>query len=120
MGMQLVAKPWDEAKLFRLGHTYERAAGWYRRRPPAFPAEIPPRFGADAAASQAAEPSSTTVTPGWVMDFARLQGMTFVTEDDARQIAPLLAPVKEQLVEARRVLKLDLEPPTRPAYSRRP
>jgi aspartyl-tRNA(Asn)/glutamyl-tRNA(Gln) amidotransferase subunit A len=119
MGMQLVAKPWEEATLFRLGHAYERAAGWYKQRPPAFPSEIPPRFGVAAEASPIEDSGGTSVTPEWVMDFARLQGMTFVTEDDARHIAPLLAPVKDQLNEARKVLKLDLEPPTRPAYTRR-
>ena len=49
---------------------------------------------------------------------AKLQGMSFVTEDDAQKIAPLLAPVKEQLAAARKNLKLTLEPPTRPAYER--
>jgi hypothetical protein len=39
-----------------------------------------------------------------------------VTEDDARKIAPMLAPVKEQLAAARKNLKLTLEPPTRPAF----
>jgi hypothetical protein len=43
--------------------------------------------------------------------------MTFVTEDDARKIAPLLAPVKDVLAAARKNLGLTLEPPTRPALS---
>jgi hypothetical protein len=49
------------------------------------------------------------------MQVAKLQGLTFVAEDDARKIAPMLAPVKEQLAAARKNLKLTLEPPTRPA-----
>ena len=43
--------------------------------------------------------------------------MLRITEDDARNIAPLLAPVKDVLEAARKNLKLTLEPPTRPAIS---
>jgi hypothetical protein len=49
------------------------------------------------------------------MDMARLLDYRFVTEEDARRIAVMLSPVKEQLRAAQRDLKLDLEPPTRPA-----
>jgi hypothetical protein len=49
------------------------------------------------------------------MDMSRLLHYDFVTEDDARYIAPMLARVKDQLAEARVTLKLDLEIPTRAA-----
>jgi aspartyl-tRNA(Asn)/glutamyl-tRNA(Gln) amidotransferase subunit A len=117
MAMQLVAKPWAESMLFRIGHAYERAAGWYRRRPPAFPEEMPPRFGTDSDNGYVIEePAHPTITPDWVVQVAKLQGMSFVTEDDARAIAPSLASVKDQLAAARKALKLTLEPPTRPAF----
>ena len=45
----------------------------------------------------------------------RLLGYGFVTEEDAAYMAPMLSPVKAQLRAAQRELKLDLEPPTRPA-----
>jgi aspartyl-tRNA(Asn)/glutamyl-tRNA(Gln) amidotransferase subunit A len=116
MGMQLVGRPWEEATLFRVGHAYEQSMPWHTARPPAFPAEIPPRFGENAATEFPAEPSATgPVTPGWVMDMARLLGYGFVTEADAEAIAPMLAPVKDQLEAARKTLKLDIEPPTRAA-----
>jgi aspartyl-tRNA(Asn)/glutamyl-tRNA(Gln) amidotransferase subunit A len=115
IGMQLVAKPWAESVILRIGHAYERAAGWYRARPPAFPETIPPRFGADNGNVVIEDPEHPEITPDWVMQVAKLQGLTFVTEDDARKIAPMLAPVKEQLAAARKNLKLTLEPPTRPA-----
>ena len=35
MGLQLVARPFAEALLLRVGHAFERAAGWAQRRPPA-------------------------------------------------------------------------------------
>ncbi len=34
VGLQLIARPFDEATLLRAGHAYEQAAGWWRRRPP--------------------------------------------------------------------------------------
>jgi aspartyl-tRNA(Asn)/glutamyl-tRNA(Gln) amidotransferase subunit A len=33
LAMQLVGRPFDEATLLRLGHAYERATAWHRRRP---------------------------------------------------------------------------------------
>jgi aspartyl-tRNA(Asn)/glutamyl-tRNA(Gln) amidotransferase subunit A len=34
VGLQLIARPFDEATLLRAGHAYEQAAGWWRQRPP--------------------------------------------------------------------------------------
>ena len=33
LGLQLVGRPFDEATLLRLGHAYEGATAWHRRRP---------------------------------------------------------------------------------------
>jgi len=33
IGMQLIAKPFAEETLFRVGHAYEQAAGWYKQEP---------------------------------------------------------------------------------------
>jgi aspartyl-tRNA(Asn)/glutamyl-tRNA(Gln) amidotransferase subunit A len=33
IGLQLVARPFDEPTVLRLGHAYEQAAGWWRREP---------------------------------------------------------------------------------------
>jgi aspartyl-tRNA(Asn)/glutamyl-tRNA(Gln) amidotransferase subunit A len=33
LAMQLVGRPFDEPTLLRLGHAYERATAWHRRRP---------------------------------------------------------------------------------------
>jgi aspartyl-tRNA(Asn)/glutamyl-tRNA(Gln) amidotransferase subunit A len=33
LAMQLVGRPFDEATLLRLGHAYEDATPWHRRRP---------------------------------------------------------------------------------------
>ncbi|MBI4636459.1 MAG: Asp-tRNA(Asn)/Glu-tRNA(Gln) amidotransferase subunit GatA [Candidatus Rokubacteria bacterium] len=34
LAFQIVGRPFDEATVLRLGHAYEQAAGWHRRRPP--------------------------------------------------------------------------------------
>ena len=33
IGMQIVGRPFDEETVLRVGHAYERAAGWYERKP---------------------------------------------------------------------------------------
>jgi aspartyl-tRNA(Asn)/glutamyl-tRNA(Gln) amidotransferase subunit A len=32
VGLQLIGRPFAEATLFRAGHAYEQAAGWWQRR----------------------------------------------------------------------------------------
>ena len=34
LGIQFCAKPFDEATLFRIGHAYQAATDWHKRRPP--------------------------------------------------------------------------------------
>jgi Asp-tRNA(Asn)/Glu-tRNA(Gln) amidotransferase A subunit family amidase len=34
MSMQIVARPFDEVTMFRIGRAHERAGGWHERRPP--------------------------------------------------------------------------------------
>jgi aspartyl-tRNA(Asn)/glutamyl-tRNA(Gln) amidotransferase subunit A len=34
LGLQIVGRPFAEATVLRVGHAYEQAAGWWRRRPP--------------------------------------------------------------------------------------
>ncbi|MGH2533502.1 MAG: amidase [Thermomicrobiales bacterium] len=33
IGLQIAGRPFGEARICRIGHAYERAAGWYRRQP---------------------------------------------------------------------------------------
>jgi aspartyl-tRNA(Asn)/glutamyl-tRNA(Gln) amidotransferase subunit A len=33
-GLQIVARPFEEATLFRAAHAYEQATQWHKRRPP--------------------------------------------------------------------------------------
>jgi aspartyl-tRNA(Asn)/glutamyl-tRNA(Gln) amidotransferase subunit A len=34
IGLQLIGRPLEEARLFRIAHAYERANTWFERRPP--------------------------------------------------------------------------------------
>jgi aspartyl-tRNA(Asn)/glutamyl-tRNA(Gln) amidotransferase subunit A len=106
--MQLVGRAWEESTLLRIGHAYEQAAGWYKRRPPLEARTIPQPAAPPA-------PPAGAVDAQWVLDFARLTGLSFVTEADAAPIAASLNPVKTQLAEARQQLAAHCEPPVRPA-----
>jgi aspartyl-tRNA(Asn)/glutamyl-tRNA(Gln) amidotransferase subunit A len=108
VSMQLVGRAWEESTLLRIGHAYEQAAGWYTRRPP-----LEARTVSQPPAPPA--PPTGAVDAQWVLDFARLTGLSFVTEADAAPIAAALSPVKTQLAEARQCLAAHCEPPVRPA-----
>ena len=71
--------------------------------------------GATAPAQPPPSPQAGAIDPRWVLDFARLTGLSYVTEADAGPIAAALAPVKAQLAEARDRLDPAVEPPVRPA-----
>jgi aspartyl-tRNA(Asn)/glutamyl-tRNA(Gln) amidotransferase subunit A len=34
VSLQILGRPFDEATVLRVGHAFERAAGWYKQRPP--------------------------------------------------------------------------------------
>jgi aspartyl-tRNA(Asn)/glutamyl-tRNA(Gln) amidotransferase subunit A len=107
VSMQLTGRAWEEGTILRLAYAYEQAAGWYQRRPPLRPGTLPP-----ATASGPAEPSA--VDAQWVLDFARLTGMDFVTPADAEPMAASIGPTKAQLAVARQCLDASIEPPVRP------
>lgn len=106
--LQIVGRAWQEGGLLRIGHVYEEAAGWQRRRPgfvSSPPSERP------STRPDAVDPA---IDATWVLDLARLTGLTYVTEADAGPIARHLAPVKAQLAAARARLDKRVEPSTRP------
>jgi len=113
IGMQVMARPFDEATIFRLGAAYEQATSWSGRRPAPIPEDLPPAHGALPAPPppETAGPATTE----WVRDMARLLEYAFVTDEDALRMAPMLSDVKNQLRAADAALGLDLEPPTRSA-----
>jgi aspartyl-tRNA(Asn)/glutamyl-tRNA(Gln) amidotransferase subunit A len=108
VSMQVIGRAWEEGTVLRVGHAYEQAAGWYQRRAPVKPGPIP-------AASPASPASTGGIDAQWVMDFARLTGLSFVAESDAGPIAASIAPVKAMLAEARARLAAGVEPPVRSA-----
>jgi hypothetical protein len=51
----------------------------------------------------------------WVLDFARLVGLSFITPRNAEPIAAYLGPLKARLNLSRKQLEAGIEPPVRPA-----
>jgi aspartyl-tRNA(Asn)/glutamyl-tRNA(Gln) amidotransferase subunit A len=107
VSLQVVGRAWAEATLFRLGHAYEQATGWVQRRAPIAASGTPLQ-----PTPQTSEPAA--VDAAWVVDFARLTGLSFVTEADAGPIAASIGPQKTQLAAARKLIAPHMEPPVRP------
>lgn len=110
VSMQVVGRAWAEHTLFRLGHAYEQAAGWVQRRAPLSAQGTPPQ-----PSPQPSEPAA--VDAAWVLDYARLTGLSFVTEADAAPIAASIGPQKTQLAAARKLIVPGIEPPVRPVMT---
>jgi aspartyl-tRNA(Asn)/glutamyl-tRNA(Gln) amidotransferase subunit A len=118
VSMQLIARPWAEATALCVGYAYEQATPWHTYRAPvaaneaveAVPPAAAPAFGASPPPDD-----GPAVDAQWVLDVARLFGLTYVTPADAAPIAASVAPIKAYLAEARRCLDAAVEPPTRPA-----
>ena len=106
--VQIIGRAWEEGALLRIGHAYEQAAGWHMRRPPLTAQAVPPP------APPPTSPRGPTDAQ-WVLDFARLTGLSFVTEADAAPVAASIGPVRAQLAEAREGVAPSCEPPVRPA-----
>jgi hypothetical protein len=103
VSMQLIGRAWEEGTILRLAQAYEQTAGWYKQRPPIRPGPLPaitPHI--------ATEP--TAVDAQWVLEFARLTGLDFVTAADAEPIAASIGPAKVQLAIARQCLQASVEP----------
>jgi aspartyl-tRNA(Asn)/glutamyl-tRNA(Gln) amidotransferase subunit A len=108
VSMQVIGRAWAEDTLLQVGYAYEQEAGWYQRQAPIAPGPIPSDSSAPVAAA-------STIDAQWVMDFARLTGLSFITDSDAEPIAASIGPVKAMLAEARAHLAAGVEPPVRPA-----
>jgi aspartyl-tRNA(Asn)/glutamyl-tRNA(Gln) amidotransferase subunit A len=108
VSMQLIGRAWEESTVLRIGHAYEQATDWHRRRPPLRPEPLP-------AVPPPAPSEPGEVDARWVLDFARLTGLSFIDEADAVPIAASIAPVKALLAGAHRWLDAGIEPPARPA-----
>jgi aspartyl-tRNA(Asn)/glutamyl-tRNA(Gln) amidotransferase subunit A len=108
VSMQVIGRAWAEDTVLRVGYAYEQEAGWYQRRAPIKPGPIP-------SASPAPVASAAAIDAQWVMDFARLIGLSFIIDSDAEAIAASIGPVKAMLAEARARLAVEVEPPVRSA-----
>jgi aspartyl-tRNA(Asn)/glutamyl-tRNA(Gln) amidotransferase subunit A len=97
VGMQLVGRSMQEQTLFQIADAYENATGW--------PKQIPPlKGGSLRKISDPEVESSVAIDAQWIMDAAKLNGMTYVTTDMADSIASHVNGVKAKLNEARNYL----------------
>ncbi len=112
VGLQLTGRGWEEDTVLRIGHAYQQATDWHRRTPPIEPG---------AALPELSEPSgspSGEIDAAWVLDFARLQKLSFITEANAGAIAAIFGPMKVQLAALREQVDGGIEPPVRPVQAR--
>jgi amidase len=106
--LQLIGRAWEESTLLHVGFAYEQHAGWYQRRAPIQAGSMPQ-------AAPSASEEMNAIDAQWVLDVARLTGLSFIAESDAAPIAASIGPVKAMLAEARARLDAGVEPPVRPA-----
>jgi aspartyl-tRNA(Asn)/glutamyl-tRNA(Gln) amidotransferase subunit A len=106
--LQLIGRAWQEGTLLQVGYAYEQHAGWCQRRAPI-------QAGSTPQASSSATAETSAVDAQWVLDVARLTGLSFISDSDVAPIAASIGPVKTMLAEARTRLDAGVEPPVRPA-----
>ena len=99
IGMQMISRANDENLLFRVGHAYEQATEWHRRKPAM-------AAGALWSPPDPNEPSAEGIDAQWVLDAAARDGLAYVDSPMAVAIAPHVASVKAMLAEARKQLKM--------------
>lgn len=105
VGLQVMARPWDEATLFRIAAAYEQATNWHLKRAPV--ADL----GA-AVSAMGVHPSESPPGPAdlaWIRDRAQAEGLGFLAESDYAPLARLLMPVRRKLAEGREYLDLHRE-----------
>jgi aspartyl-tRNA(Asn)/glutamyl-tRNA(Gln) amidotransferase subunit A len=113
IGMQLIGRAFDEGTLLRVGHAYEAATDWTRRRPP-FDEAVRAHDDRVPVLTMAPSPRSTGVDVDWVRNWAALAGLSFLDEGDIEPIAGSIRGVKEALAAARQLVS-GVEPAVRPA-----
>ena len=107
VSMQLTGRAWEEGTVLRLGHAYEQATNWSKVRAPLNADTNPPEHVPEPALPSA-------IDANWVLDYARLTGLSYVTADDAEVLAQSIGPQKTQLHRAREAIDMNVEPDVRP------
>lgn len=105
VSLQVMAKPWDEATLLRIGYAYEQATTWHLRRAPIADLDA----SAEARVVRNPERPPEPLDVAWIRDRAKADGFGFLSESDYAPLARLLMPVRRRLAEGREYLKLEDE-----------
>ncbi len=99
VGMQVMGRPFDEVTVLRVGHAYQQATEWHRRRPQLPPgASMPP---VDSSGNEPNPAGTDAGTRGFVLDTATRAGLKL----NERQQAMLLETAPYALAMASRIRK---------------
>ncbi len=74
LGMQILGRPFGEPTILRIGHAYERATEWHRRRPTLVPGAVAPAVTSPPVLSGTADAADTR-TPDLCAAAARRAGL---------------------------------------------
>ncbi len=101
IGMQIVGRPFDEARVLAVGDAYQRVTDWHARRPPEPPGEAIPY---EPPAPRPVPPRQSAVDA--VVEQTRLT----LVDDDRARLDAAYAPLQEQLARMRAALRSEAEP----------
>ena len=99
LGLQVIGRPFDDARVMKVAHAYEKAAGWRSRRPQLVPGTVPPPV--DASANEPVVPDLDAKTRAHVEQMAAQASLRL----DERRMAILLEGAPWALAMAGRLHK---------------
>jgi aspartyl-tRNA(Asn)/glutamyl-tRNA(Gln) amidotransferase subunit A len=97
LGLQLLARPFGDARLLRAGHAYQLATGWHLRHPALAPGAQRPQL--DAKANEPVAPDTDAATRSHVEKMAQRAGLKL----NERQMTILLEAAPYALAMAERI-----------------
>jgi aspartyl-tRNA(Asn)/glutamyl-tRNA(Gln) amidotransferase subunit A len=98
LGMQIIGRPFDDARVLRVGHTYQSATDWHKRRPPLLAGAPQPRV---EPGNEPVRPDLDRKTVDLVEQMAARAGLAL----NERQMTILLESAPYALAMAERVRK---------------
>jgi aspartyl-tRNA(Asn)/glutamyl-tRNA(Gln) amidotransferase subunit A len=98
LGMQIIGRPFDDARVLRVGHTYQTATEWHKRRPPLVAGAPRPAVNPG---NEPVRPDLDRKTVDLVEQMAKRAGLKL----DERQMTILLETAPYALAMAERVRK---------------
>jgi aspartyl-tRNA(Asn)/glutamyl-tRNA(Gln) amidotransferase subunit A len=98
LGVQVIGRPFDDARVLKVGHAFQCATDWHTRHPSLEPGRAQPAL---EAGNQPVRPALAPATEGFVMDMARRAGLKL----DERLTTIMLETAPYALAMAERIRK---------------